>query len=153
MTFHAPAHLTYRELDALLALIPAKPLNLRTANLPPGTQKGFLVAMDALMRASVARCRSADGGGARDVSTLPYVYNRTLYDLSLRSCVYEPQLGTKTATFADVVDGRFVVRNRTTNYETKFRVSYGISGELSGVPVRAVFRPRWWMEIELLLDR
>jgi hypothetical protein len=29
---------------------------------------------------------------------------------------------------------------------------YGASGELCGVPVRAVFRPRWWMEVELLLD-
>ncbi len=153
MTFQAPAHLTYRELDALLALIPAKPLNLRTLDLPPGTQKGFLVAMDALMRASIAPCRSADGDGARHVRALPYVYNRTVYDLSLLSCFYEPELRTKTATFADVVDGRFQVRNRTTNYQTKFRVSYGISGELQGVPVRAVFRPRWWMEIELLLDR
>jgi hypothetical protein len=45
------------------------------------------------------------------------------------------------------------VRNRTTHDETKFRVVYGASGELCGVPVRAVFRPRWWMEVELLLDR
>jgi hypothetical protein len=30
---------------------------------------------------------------------------------------------------------------------------YGTSGELREVPVRAVFRPRWWIEVELVLDR
>jgi hypothetical protein len=59
----------------------------------------------------------------------------------------------KTGTFADIVDGRFQVRNRTTNYETKFRVLYGLSGDLQAVPVRIVFRPRWWIEVELVLDR
>ncbi len=152
MTVLAPADLTYRELDALLALIPAEAPGVRTSELPSGTQKGFLVSMDSLMRASVAPCRSADDAGAKGLSTIPYVYNRTLYDLSLLSCDYEPQLRTKTGAFADVVDGRFQLRNRTTKDETSFRVSYGISGELRGVPVRAVFRPRWWMEIELLLD-
>ena len=126
---------------------------MRTLELPPGTQKGFLVAMDALVRASAGPCRSANNAGARDVGAIPYVYNRTIYDLSLLSCNYEPQLRTETGTFTDVVDGRFQVKNRTTKDETRFRVSYGISGELRGVPVRAVFRPRWWMEIELLLER
>lgn len=153
MTVHAPAHLTYRELDSLLALIPAEPRSVRTLELPSGTQIGFLVAMDSLIHASVAACGRPSGAGARTVSAVPYVYGQTLYDLSLLACTYEPRLRTKMDTFADVVEGRFQVRNRTSGYETKFRVSYGTVGELRGLPVRAVFRPRWWMEIELLLDR
>ena len=69
---------------------------MRTLELPPGTQKGFLVAMDSLIAASVGPCRSASNAGTRDVSAVPYVYNRTLYDLSLLSCDYEPQLRTET---------------------------------------------------------
>ncbi|RPH62646.1 MAG: hypothetical protein EHM89_05235 [Acidobacteria bacterium] len=151
MTVHAPAHLTYREIDELLALLPAEPPRVRTLELPSGTQKGFLVAMDSLIGASVGPCRTTSGAG--DVPTVPYLYNQTLYDLSLLSCDFEPELRTKTDTFADVVDGRFQIRNRTTKYETKFRVFYGTSGELRELPVRAVFRPRWWMEVELVLDR
>jgi hypothetical protein len=153
MNVQAPAHLTYRELDSLLALIPAESRSVRTLELPLGTQKGFLVSMDALLHASVAPCLIGNGGGARAISAVPFVYGQTLYDLSLLSCRYESELRTKTDTFADVMEGRFQVRNRTTKFETKFRVSYGTSGELRGVPVRAVFRPRWWMEIELVLDR
>ena len=121
--------------------------------LPRGTQKGFLVALDAMVHASVAPCLSADDARAKGVSPVTYVYNRTLYDLSLLLCQHETELRTKTGVFADVVEGRFQVRNRTTRNETRFRVAYAASGEMRGVPVRAVFRPRWWMEIELLLDR
>jgi hypothetical protein len=153
MTVHVPSHFTYRELDALLALIPAEPPKVRVLELPSGTEKGFLAAMNALIRASVGPCRSASGERAANVTHVPYLYNQTLFDLSLLSCEYEPVLRTKTDTFADVVDGHFQVRNRTTKNKTEFRMFYGTSGELREVPVRAVFRPRWWIEVELVLDR
>jgi hypothetical protein len=153
MTVPAPAHLTYRELDSFLALIPVEPHSIRTLELPSGTQIGFLVAMDSLISASVGPCQGRSGNGSDRVSAVPFVYSQTLYDLSLLSCTYAPSLRTKAGIFADVVEGRFQVRNRTTKDETKFGVSYGTSGALLGLPVRAVFRPRWWMEIELLLDR
>jgi hypothetical protein len=85
------------------------------------------------------------------VSAIPFVYSQTLYDLSLVSCRYAPSVRTQTGIFTDIVEGRFQVRNRTTKYDTKFDVSYGASGVSRGLPVRAVFRPRWWMELELLL--
>jgi hypothetical protein len=151
MNVVAPAKLTYRDLDALLALIPVEALAVRTVDLPPGTQKGFLVALDSLLHASVDPCRSAGASDVKSIAAVPYVYNRTIYDLSLLSCDHEPPLQTKTGSFADVVEGRFRVRNRTTRNDTRFRITYGVSGELRGAPVRAVFRPRWWMEIEMLL--
>jgi len=150
ITVHAPARLTYRDLDALLALIPAEPPSRRTLELPTGTQKGFLAAMDSLMRDSIRPCQRDRG---RDVPVIQYIYSQTIYDLSLLSCHFEPEVRTKTGSFADVVDARFQVTDRKTNYETKFRMFFGTSGDLQGVPVRAVFRPRWWMEIELELDR
>lgn len=152
ITFHAPAHLTYRELEALLALMPNEPSQVRTVELPPGTEKGFLAAMDSLIRASLGPCGTASGSN-KGVPLIPYLYNHTFYDLSLESCEFRSRLRTKTDTFADVVDSRFQMRNRTTRHKTPFRVIYGTSGELSEVPVRAVFRPHWWMEVELVLDR
>jgi hypothetical protein len=150
MTVHAPAHLTYRDLDTLLALIPAEPPSRRTVDLPAGTHTGFLAAMDSLIQESIGPCQR---GRARDVPVVRYVYNQTIYELSLASCDGKPELRTKTGTFADVIDARFQLRDGKTNYETKFRMAYGTSGDLRGVPVRAVFRARWWMEIELELDR
>jgi hypothetical protein len=153
MTVRAPAHLTYRELEAVLALIPAAPEHVRSVELPSGTQKGFLVAMESMLRASVEPCRTADGGRPKDVRSIPYLYNQTIFDLSLTSCKHEPELQTKGETVADVIDGRFRLRNRTTKYDADFRMLYGASGDLREIPVRATFRPRWWLEVELLLDR
>ena len=152
MTVRAPADLTYRDLDALLALLPER-TDLRTIELPAGTQRGFLVAMDSLIRASAGPCGSPTGGAAGHVPPVSYLYNATIYDLSLLSCEYEPSFRIRTDTYADVAGGDFQIRNRTTNNKTKFRIFYGTSGEWRDIPVRAVFRPRWWMEIELVLDR
>jgi hypothetical protein len=105
--------------------------------------------MDGLLRASAGPCTT---GHARDVPGVHYLYNRTVFDLTLESCSHEPELKVHKHTFADIVDGRFQTRNRTTNNKTEFRIQYGASGALHGVPVRAVFRPRWWMEVELVLD-
>jgi hypothetical protein len=152
MTVYAPSHVTFRDLDALLALIPPEPPTRRTMELPPGTLPGFLIAMETLLHESLNQCQHAGDSRVRNVSTLPYVYNQTLYDLTLTSCRHEPTLQVGERTVADVIDGRFEVKNRTTERETQFRVDFGASGSLRGVPVRALFRPRWWMEVELVLD-
>jgi hypothetical protein len=152
MTLNAPANTTYRELDELLALLPAEPPKVRTLELPPGTQTGFLAAMDTLIRSSIEPCRTANHRSVGDVPHVPYVYSQTIYDLSLLSCALIPQLRTATQTFGHVVDGRFRVRDRTTKSETDFRVSYGTTGTLRELPIRVEFRPHWWMEVELVLD-
>jgi hypothetical protein len=151
MTVRAPAELTYRDLDALLGLIPREPPRVRTLTLPPGTQKGFLVALDSLIHASVGPCESR--AGLRQVPGVPYVYNQALYDLSLVSCAYEPAWKTQIGASIPAVDGRFQLTNRITKSATKFRLVIGTSGEWRGVPVRMVFRPRWWMEVELTAAR
>lgn len=151
VTLRAPAHLTYRDLEALLDLIPASLPTVRAVDLPSGTHQGFLVAMDSLLRATVGPCRTAGGNRPKDVPAVRYLYNQTIYDLSLESCRTEPQFRTGTDTFADVVDGRFQLTNTRTKHETNFRIAYGASGDLSEVPLRAVFRPRWWIEVELVI--
>jgi hypothetical protein len=151
ITLRAPAHLTYRDLDTLLDLIPASLPTVRAVAVPSSTHQGFLVAMDALLRATVGPCRTVEGGRRKDVPAVRYLYNQTVYELSLESCRTEPQFRTATDTFADVVDGRFQLTNTRTKRETNFRVAYGASGDLSEVPVRAIFRPRWWIEVELVI--
>jgi hypothetical protein len=31
-------------------------------------------------------------------------------------------------------------------------MTYGVKGDLSGVPVQATFQPSWWFKVELHLD-
>lgn len=152
ITLQAPSHLTYRDVDAMLALVPAEAPEHKTIELPAGTEKGFLVAMDSLMGASIGPC-GGTGRGAKAVPAVRYLYNQTFFDLALDSCRHEDVVRAGPASYADVVDGRFRLKNLTTKNVTTFHIAYGASGDLRGVPVRAMFRPRWWMEIDLALVR
>lgn len=152
ITMQAPSHLTYRDVDALLALVPTEASEHKTLDLPAGTEKGFLVAMDSLIDASIGPC-GGTSRGAKAVPAIRYLYNQTLFDLALESCRYEDVVSAGSASYNDIVDGRFRLKNLTTKHVTTFHMAYGASGELRGVPVRATFQPRWWMEIDLALVR
>jgi hypothetical protein len=54
-------------------------------------------------------------------------------------------------SFGAAIRGLFRVPNRTTGEETPFMVSYGVEGDLKGVPLLISWRPRWWLEIEFAL--
>jgi hypothetical protein len=151
MSLRAPSDLTYQERDQLVARMEAAPATVRRRELPPGTHPGFLVAMDTLIDSSLESC--TDGGGAKAVPRTAYVYNQTVYDLELVDCSFDARVHTKVGSFADVVEGTFRLQNRSTHDHTRFTLSYGTSGEVRGIPVRAVFRPRWWMEVEMVLNR
>jgi len=52
-------------------------------------------------------------------------------------------------------DTEFETRNTISGEVTRFQVTSGTAATgalLTGVPLRVVYRPRWWLELELLLD-
>ena len=150
LSFQGPPNTTYKELDALLQRLPDAFGAYQSVALPDGTGVGFLAAMTSLVRTSAEPCRRG-GDASTQVRSIQYLYHQTIFDLSLASCEFRPSLRTKRGTFTDVVDGRFQVRNQQTGEITKFQVAFGTSGRMRDLPVRAVFRPRWWLEVELLL--
>jgi hypothetical protein len=147
-TIWADAALTHRDVDALLRQLGNREGRSNFETLAAGVRPGFLVALDDLLRESAYPC----GQSARleRPARAAYFYRRTVYDLELVTCERVAQWRHGSASFADLIDGRFLVRNRTTRTETAFRVVYHASGLEAGVPVRVVFRPQWWIEIELV---
>lgn len=151
MTMEASADLTFRDVDTLLTRLASTPTRMRETPVPPATLPGFLVALDALIAESLKPCGRHDGVSQATPTSVRYLYNHTSYDLMLVSCTFESELRTESSVVPDVIDGRFRLRNRTTKHDTRFRVLYGSAGEFSGIPLRVVFRPQWWMEIELAI--
>jgi hypothetical protein len=81
-----------------------------------------------------------------------YIYNGTLYDLSL-----DPPRVQKDARYAErvypvLLDGSFRLRNTTTGAEESFSIVFGVDGALAEVPVCITYQPRWWFKAELVLD-
>jgi hypothetical protein len=150
-TFAMQSRVTYRQLDFVLRALREKPAAPRRFERPPGAEPGFLFAMTALIQRSLLPCRTSPGSRV-PIAPVPYFYKQSLYNASLLSCSFVPVVHTNVATYNEVIDARFKVKNRRTGDETPFRIVYGASGESAGRPVRIVFRPRWWMEAELLWD-
>jgi hypothetical protein len=152
-SFHAPSDVTYRQLDRVLSLLPVEASSIRTVTVPAGTAHGFLAATAAMMKRSATPGRTGRRNAAASIGAVTYLYDQALYELSMTSCAYRPMLRTRQGDFPQIVDGRFRIRNAETGDATEFAMAYGASPELQDVPVHVVFRPRWWMEVELWLDR
>ena len=73
------------------------------------------------------------------------MYGGNLFDMTLRR---SRQTG---AAGAGELESDFQVQNRTTGSTTQFQIAYATAGSHPGVARRIVYRPRWWLELELLL--
>lgn len=146
---HTGANLTFREHETLLARMASLEFPRRMLPLPAGTAPGFLTALATLVHDTVAAA-TGPTGRVRLPPAASYVYNGRLYELRLRS------LDARTAPAAlgqapiPVLAGEFQIRNRHTRETTDFSMTYGRTGALAEVPLRVVFRPRWWFEVEIV---
>lgn len=141
--------LTYRDLDTLLGAIHSDVDVSGTVNVPKGTRPGFLFAVEDLIVSTLEACRA---GSRSQPPPVPYVYNNTFYTLRLRDCDFEARRKVGERTYSNVIRAQLETRNTATGNRTSFRLEYGTAGDLKAVPLRIVFRPKWWFEAELLLD-
>src|SRR5262249_28393931 len=105
----------------------------------PGTRPGFLVALHDLVT-------------GRTKSPVTYVYYGVFYELTMKgtSPIRSATMGGRS--YSHLAKSEFEIRNRSNGETTKFQLTYGTEGELAGVPVHAVYQPRWWFEVQLFLD-
>lgn len=146
---------TFRDAETVLELVERESAaaNERRVPLPSGTRPGFLVALTELIHRSVAAHGQPGAGSApRGANALPYIYNGTLCDLTLRKSERVREARVAGRSYRDLVRARFEARNRATGKTTEFELLYGASGPLAEVPVHAVYQPRWWFQVELFLD-
>jgi hypothetical protein len=146
---------TYRDIGPLLTLVGdgRDGDSRRTVSLPNGTRPGFLLALSDLVKESVegyGRRPSAATEPSRRV--VQYVYFGAIYDMALTSSVRLKTASIDGRRYADLARSNFEIRNRRTGEKTPFQLTYGTTGDLAGIPVHAVYRPRWWFEVQLFLD-
>jgi hypothetical protein len=144
--------LTYRDVETLLRRRPPDGAAVQRLRMPEGTAPGFLVAVAGLIHESVEAYRTSGRVRERPMVRRVYAYNAQLYDLTLRSSRVVPQTRVKDWTYDSAIESEFATRNRTTQHTTTFRITYGTREPVAEVPIRIVYRPKWWFEAELLLD-
>lgn len=140
---------TYRDLASVLGQFPTSGVERHVA-LAAGTSPGFLNALSSLIHESVVAFRQSGQPGPE--RSLAYVYADRVYDLRLRKQTVAREFRVGTRAFAEPIQGAFDVKNRVTGEQTSFRITYATDDGAAETPLRIVYQPRWWLELELVLD-
>ena len=144
---------TFRDVDAVLAMAEggSDEAELQVEPVPAGARLGFLTTVAEILHTSVeAHRESRAAADALTGHAVPYVYVDSVHDLTLRS--HDTTRKQDLAGFPGiVVHGKFETRSRLTGDKTRFEIIYGLEGCLAEIPVSIAYRPRWWLQVELLL--
>jgi hypothetical protein len=138
---------TYRDLDTVLRLLPP-PGTFQQSGQNADVETGFLASIDGLLRQlSLGTLRGGSKTSDRDLRRT-YVYAQRLYDVAATS---GKDYGDDLPGFrgASPYISSFEVRNRTSGEVTRFQIAYGTIGPLTAAPLRVIFRPTWWLELQL----
>jgi hypothetical protein len=143
-----PAAPTMRDLDRVLASFPESGMPPQRVSLPAGVSGGFLSTVAGLLDESIDIYHHT----GRPASRLrrAFVHGTSVHELVLSSSeavAYRTGAETERA-----LESQFEVRS-TGRTVSRFRITYGTDGRLSRVPLRIVYRPKWWFEAELKIER
>jgi len=153
-TVRVERDLTFRDITPLLTLVGAAAPNgdERSVPLPAGTRPGFLVALHEQIDHTVNGYKRSGDAFRASRTPVQYVYYGVFYDLTMKSSELLKTVTIDGRTYTNVARGDFEIRNRSNGETTRFQLTYGTSGPLAGVPVHAIYQPRWWFEVQLFLD-
>jgi hypothetical protein len=137
----APEDYTFRHLPVVLDLAQRNPAEgrSRVVRLPAGARPGFLSALADAMRNSSA-------------GPITYTYFGRLYELRRTRTERIGSVRIGQRTYGPVIAADFVTTSTHDGERTRFSITYGADGPLADVPLRVVYQPRWWMQVELTID-
>ena len=139
---------TYRDAPALFARLPIAGAP-RHLSVPADADPGLLSATSHLIALAVAE--AAHSSRSLSHARQRYVYAATTYELALESSAIRRELAIGDRLYGPVLDAAFTILNLSTGETTPFALTVGTAGNLAGVPLRIVYRPRWWLELEITL--
>jgi hypothetical protein len=137
---------TYRMFTQLLETLPdASSWKERRVRRPAGSDAGFLTALQNAID-------QTDRGGPGARPTVTYVYNGTVYDLTVRWSRLLGSTRVGARLFDRLTLSDFAIRNRTTGDITKFGVTHAPGQAGIPLPVQIFYHPNFWLSVELRLD-
>ncbi len=143
-----PDTLTLRQADVVAARLSAT-APLKSLAVPPGTQPGFLYALASLLHENVETCLQKGVPPAR--TSRSFVFANRLFEVTTTSSRLLTSTKVRDREFTNVIESQFEARQRGKSDGSRFRLIYGTEGSLREVPVRIVYRPKWWFEADALL--
>ncbi len=144
-TLHAPSELTYHDADTVLRDVLAETtLPVKQVARAGDVRPGFLTSLTELLASSI---------DARNYNRrIPYIHGDRLYQLRLIEATPLARFERDGRTWQNVVRGRFETGEAGNRSGTRFELVYGASGALAGVPILISYQPKWWLQVDLVLN-
>lgn len=115
---------------------------------------GFLSAIDSFVSQALRIGDNSKALSQLEGKTVHYAYNARLYFLELDDTKLNRKFKLNNGRhFRNVVKLAFKVTRAENGERHKFAVWTPIEGDMKGVPIRVEDRPRWWLKVELNLEK
>jgi hypothetical protein len=144
-TLYAPSDLTYHDADVVLKhvladrSVPVKRV-ARRGNVRPG----FLTSLTELISTSIEK--------KSDNRRIQYIHGDRLFELRLLESTSLARFERDGRTWQNVIRGRFETGEAGNRSGTRFELVYGASGALAGIPIVISYQPKWWLQVDLVLN-
>lgn len=144
-TLYAPSRLTYRDADVVLKEVLAdRSLSVKRVERRGNVRPGFLTSLTELMAATIDR--------KTDNRRIQYIHGDRLFELRLLQSTPLARFERDGRTWANVIRGRFETAEAGNRSGTRFELVYGASGALTGIPILISYQPKWWLQVDLVLN-
>ena len=144
-TLYAPNHLTYHDADTVLVSVLAdSSLAVKRVARRGNVRPGFLTSLTELITSSLAK--------NNDNARLQYIHGDRLFELRLLDATRLARFDRDGRTWHNVIRGRFETGEAGNGSGTRFELVYGASGALTGIPILISYQPKWWLQVDLVLN-
>jgi hypothetical protein len=144
-TLYAPSHLTYHDADTVLnGVLADASLAVKRVARGGDVRPGFLTSLTELLAASLDK-KSYN-------QRIRYIHGDRLYQLRLIESTPLARFERDGRTWQNVIRGRFETGEAETRSGTRFELVYGASGALTGIPIVISYQPKWWLQVDLVLN-
>lgn len=144
-TLYAPSQLTYFDADTVLKSVLADAsLPIKSVARAGDVRPGFLTSLTELLAASI--------GKSNHTQRIRYVHGDRLFELRLNETTPMARFERDGRTWQNVIRGRFDTREAGSRAGTRFELVYGASGPLTAIPIVISYQPKWWLQVDLVLN-
>jgi hypothetical protein len=144
-TLYAPSHLTYQDADAVLKDVLADTsLAVKRIARRGNVRPGFLTSLTEVIGASIDK--------KTNNRRIQYIHGDRLFELRLLETTPLARFERDGRVWQNVIRGRFETAEAGNRSGTRFEVVYGASGALTGIPILISYQPKWWLQVDLVLN-
>lgn len=134
----------------------APDITRRFENLPRRYNEpaGFLTSLHQYIKEAIRNFENKKALEGLKRVVRNYVHNALLYSINLKKTKKHKSVElNKSWRVRNVLELEFEARREGASSGHRFSVWVPVEGDLAGVPIRIVDKPRWWLRVELTLQK